>query len=160
MEKSKLRILYDRLIQEDYWPVQIYHIISLYEFCEQNDKMEAFNEFMNKISRDYESETIAELTSFVKENIPYDLFLNDQISEHLNKNCLSIFLNLDKECIIENDFKRDQANKNTLATLAFDEYCVLLKEKTQLNLDCNNEIIESINKILELLKNIKLSELK
>lgn len=79
MEKSKLKILYDRLIQEDYWPVQIYHIISLHEFCEQTNQMEKFNDFMNKISRDYESETISELVLCVKEDIPYDLFLDDYV---------------------------------------------------------------------------------
>ena len=93
-------------------------------------------------------------------NIPYDLFLNDQISNMLNKTSLSIFLKLNEKDIILNDKKREESNKNTITLLAYNEFCMLLKEKANLDLECNNNIDETINKILELLKKINLSELK
>lgn len=93
-------------------------------------------------------------------NIPYDLFLKDDFAKQLNKSSVSIFVNLDKNTIIDNDKQQKEENKNTLAIITCDELCLLLSQNAHLQVDVNNNIEETVNKILNLLKNTNISELK
>lgn len=93
-------------------------------------------------------------------NIPYDLFLKDAIANELNKTSMSIFINIDKQTLIKNNENVTEENKNTLAIIAYDEYCLLLNQKTNLQIDADNNIKNTVEKILDLLKNINISELQ
>ena len=93
-------------------------------------------------------------------NIPYDLFLDEKIEKEFKKTCLTLLLNLDKQTLALYDEKRDEADKNTLALIAYDEYTQLLIQKTTLQIESNCNIIDTVNNVLDKLKNINLSELK
>ena len=70
-------------------------------------------------------------------NIPYDLFLDEKIEKEFKKTCLALLLNLDKQTLALYDEKRDEADKNTLALIAYDEYTQLLIQKTNLQIKSN-----------------------
>lgn len=87
-------------------------------------------------------------------NIPYDMFLRDNVSETLDTSCLTIFVNLDKQSIIANDKSNDDTHKNTTAIIAYEEFCELLKQKTDMCVTCDNEAKNATAKIIEQLKNL------
>lgn len=87
-------------------------------------------------------------------NIPYDLFLSDNICETLATSCLTIFVDLDKQSIIANDKNNDESHKNTVATIAYEEFCELLKQKTDICVTCDDNAKNATEKIIEQLKNL------
>lgn len=87
-------------------------------------------------------------------NIPYDMFLRDNISEKLATACLTIFVNLDKQSIIANDKNKDETRKNTTAIIAYEEFCELIKQKTDICVACDNEVKNTAEKIIEQLKKL------
>lgn len=87
-------------------------------------------------------------------NIPYDMFLRDNVCEKLATSCLTIFINLDKQSIIANDKNNDEVHKNTTAIIAYEEFCELLKQKTDMYVSCDNEAKKTTEKIIEQLKKL------
>ena len=74
----ELKELYDKLLEEDYWPIKIYQLLFLYRFLEERGKEGQFFNFLSKIDSGYETEQLEQLIKCMTHDIPYELFIEDQ----------------------------------------------------------------------------------
>ena len=89
-------------------------------------------------------------------NFPYSLFLNANFSNILSERALTIFIKMDKETLVKENFRKGE-NKLSIEILTCDELNKLLEEKVDLtvgNSTLNTKIC--IDDIVEKLKNIDL----
>ena len=86
-------------------------------------------------------------------NMPYDLYIKDDNSTKLNQTCFSIFLNLNKQALMEQDATKDSDKKLTIPLLVFEDLSQKLQTSVEHKIDLTNANIEAcINKIIDLLK--------
>ena len=89
-------------------------------------------------------------------NFPYSLFLNANFANILSQRALTIFIKMDKETLVKENFRKGE-NKLSIEILTCDELNKLLEEKVDLtvgNSTLNTKIC--IDDIVEKLKNIDL----
>ena len=88
-------------------------------------------------------------------NCPYDLFLNEEIWEKLDKSCVLIFLNAKKEYLEQLNETKNLTEKNDVALLVYDEISSQLKSKCDIKVSYNGEDMKKIiNKIRKELANM------
>lgn len=74
----ELRNLYDRLIKEGYWPIQIYQLVFLYRFLRERGERNRFFDFLNEIDSGYDTGCLEQLIKCITHDIPYELFIEGE----------------------------------------------------------------------------------
>lgn len=111
--------------------------------------VEYFEKVEKKIAlsvREYENTVI---------NFPYTLFLNANFSNLLSERATTIFIKMDKETLVKENFRRSDKNTLSLEILTCGELSKLLTEKTNLVVEnttlntkiCVDDIIKQLKKI-------------
>ena len=87
-------------------------------------------------------------------NFPYSLFLNANFSNILSKRAITIFIKMDKETLVKENFRRKE-NKLSIEILTCEELNKLLTEKAEMVVEnstlntkiCIDDIINELKKI-------------
>ena len=86
-------------------------------------------------------------------NFPYELFLNANFSNILSKRAVTIFIKMDKETLIKDNFANTQKNMLSIEILTCEELNKLLEKKTEIIVENNNLDVQScIDQVVDKLK--------
>lgn len=76
----ELKILYKRLLDLGYKPIQIYQLLYIYDYYKENNTLEKFDELLSKISKEYWYDELDAIRYAITNSIPYNLLIEKNSS--------------------------------------------------------------------------------